>query len=317
MYIDCVKNSNHPYLRVAESYSIRENGVLKNRKRTIRNIGPLSKFDDGCPHFLERLRESFKQGKPIIPGLDDLVASMQPSRKCSIVLDRENANDAYAAPKNIGYFLLDSMYDMLGIYDVLNLHKSRTGKDLDLNGIAKLLIFGRALAPDSKLGTFNDREGYLFPVTKCDNVNEVYAALDDLSQKSETIQKRMNLKIGNSIGRNTEICFYDVTNYYFEIGENDPDGGLRKKGVSKEKRGEPIVQMGLFIDDNGIPIAYRLFPGNHIDATTLRPAMKKTIDNMAFGRVIIVADGGLNSGPNIAHILNGGNGYIQEHEEER
>ena len=310
MYIDCVKNSNRPYLRVAESYSIRENGVLKNRKRTIRNIGPLSKFDDGCPHFLERLRESFKQGKPIIPGLDDLVASMQPSRKCAIVLDRENANDAFAAPKNIGYFLLDSMYDMLGIYDVLNLHKSRTGKDLDLNGIAKLLIFGRALAPDSKLGTFNDREGYLFPVTKCDNVNEVYAALDDLSQKSETIQKRMNLKIGNSIGRNTEICFYDVTNYYFEIGENDPDGGLRKKGVSKEKRGEPIVQMGLFIDDNGIPIAYRLFPGNHIDATTLRPAMKKNIDNMAFGRVIIVADGGLNSGPNIAHILNGGNGYI-------
>jgi transposase len=120
----------------------------------------------------------------------------------------------------------------------------------------------------------------------------------------------MNLKIRSSIGRNTEICFYDVTNYYFEIGENDPDGGLRKKGVSKEKRGEPIVQMGLFIDDNGIPIAYRLFPGNHIDATTLRPAMRKTIDNMDFGRVIIVADGGINSGPNISHIFNGGNGYI-------
>ena len=202
------------------------------------------------------------------------------------------------------------MYAKLGIYDVLNLHKSRTEKDFDLNGIAKLLIFGRTLAPDSKLGTFNDRERYLFPVTKCNNINEVYAVLDDLSQKSEAIQKRMNLKIRKSIGRNTEVCFYDVTNYYFEIGENDPDGGLRKKGVSKEKRGEPIVQMGLFIDDNGIPIAYKLFPGNNTDATTLRPAMKKTIDNMDFGKVIIVADGGLNSGPNIAHILNGGNGYI-------
>jgi transposase len=176
--------------------------------------------------------------------------------------------------------------------------------------MVKLLIFGRALYPDSKYATFVNRDRFLFPVTNSESVNDVYYALDALNEKAETIQKRMNLKIRESIGRNTEVCFYDVTNYYFEIGENDPDGGLRKKGVSKEKRGEPIVQMGLFIDDNGIPIAYKLFPGNHIDATTLRPAMKKTIDNMDFGRVIIVADGGLNSGPNIAHILNGGNGYI-------
>jgi transposase len=117
-----------------------------------------------------------------------------------------------------------------------------------------------------------------------------------------------------------EICFYDVTNYYFEIHENDRDvfdnvgdiisEGLRKKGVSKEKRSEPIVQMGLFIDDNGLPVAYRLFPGNHIDQTTLRPALKKNIDMLDFGRVIIVADGGLNSDKNIAHIEKSGNGYI-------
>ena len=76
----------------------------------------------------------------------------------------------------------------------------------------------------------------------------------------------MNHKISASIGRNTEVCFYGVTNYYFEIGENDPDvfddagrlaaEGLRKKGVSKEKRSDPIVQMGLFIDDNGLPVSY-------------------------------------------------------------
>jgi transposase len=86
--------------------------------------------------------------------------------------------------------------------------------------------------------------------------------------------------------------------------------GLRKKGPSKEKKSEPIVQMGLFIDDNGIPIAYRLFPGNNIDQTTLRPALKKSIDRLKFGKVIIVADGGLNSDKNIAHILSKGNGYI-------
>ena len=86
--------------------------------------------------------------------------------------------------------------------------------------------------------------------------------------------------------------------------------GLRKKGVSKEKRKDPIVQMGLFIDDNGIPISYQLFPGNDTDVTTLRPALKKTINNMKFGKIIVVADGGLNSGKNIADILDEKNGYI-------
>ena len=318
MYIDCVKNSNKSYLRVAESYSVREDGKLKNRKRTIRNIGPLSRFDDGRPEFLERLRQSFKDGTPIIPGLDDLIES--PPQKITLTFDQASEDDCFSNPKNIGYFPLDSLYGALGIYDVLNLHKSRAGLPFDLNGITKLLTFGRVLSPDSKLGTFEDKEKYLFPITTTEKLSDVYAALDVLNDKAEAIQKRMNLKIGQTIGRNTEICFYDVTNYYFEIGENDPDelgdngevirSGLRKKGVSKEKRGEPIVQMGLFMDDNGIPISYQLFPGNNIDQTTLRPAMRKTIDNMNFGRVIVVADGGLNSGPNIAHILDGGNGYI-------
>jgi transposase len=184
----------------------------------------------------------------------------------------------------------------------------------------KLLVFGRILWPGSKISTFEERGKYLFNVTQSDEPREIYRALDCLDEKSEAIQKRMNTKISTTIGRNMEVCFYDVTNYYFEIGWNDEDEkddngnvirhGLRKKGVSKEKRSEPIVQMGLFIDDNGLPVAYKLFPGNNTDQTTLRPALKKSIDKMGFGKVIIVADGGLNNEPNIAHILSKGNGYI-------
>ncbi len=310
MFIECVKNNGIDYLRLVEGYSYTEHGEKKHRRRVVSNIGPLARFDDGQPDYLLRLRRSFAQGTPLIESLSAFSEIQAAKQRINISFDLKCESDRYCVPKNCGYLLLDALYDKLGINDVLRLQKSRAGLEFDLNGIARLLVFGRVLSPDSKLGTFKDRDNYLFPITKCESVNEVYAALDDLSQKSEAIQKRMNLKIRNSIGRNTEVCFYDVTNYYFEIGENDPDGGLRKKGVSKEKRGEPIVQMGLFIDDNGIPIAYKLFPGNHIDATTLRPAMRKTIDKMEFGRVIIVADGGLNSGPNIAHILNVGNGYI-------
>ena len=320
MYIDCVVNSGKPYLRVAESYSVKENGVRKNRKRTVRNLGPLSKFDDGKPDFLQRLRQSFKDGKPIIDGLDDLIERKPVSRRVVLEVDKDNDLGCYCNPKNIGYFLLDGLYDGLGICEVLNLHKSRTKIEYDINGLAKLLIFGRVLSPDSKIQTFNRKDGYVFDVTSSDQLIEAYRALDVLDEKASAIQKRINSKIQSAVGRNTEVCFYDVTNYWFEIGQNDEDildeagnvkvKGLRKKGVSKENRCNPIVQMGLFIDDNGIPISYRLFPGNSTDQTTLIPALEKSIDKLNFEKVIIVADGGLNTGPNIAHILKRGNGYI-------
>ena len=320
MYIACTKNHGIPYLQVHESYSVAVNGKSKQKSRLVKNIGPLSRFHDGKPDFLLRLRKSFKEGHPIIRELDDLVNPNNDEGKVTTTFDKENEDDAFFHPKNIGYFLLDSLYDSLGIYDVLNLQKSRSKIAYDLNGLAKLLVFGRVLDPDSKCATWNRREDYLFNVTSSESLIEMYRALDVLDKKAETIQKRMNLKITSRIGRDTNICFYDVTNYWFEIDENDEDildengdvlrEGMRKSGPSKAKNRKPIVQMGLFLDSNAIPIAYKLFPGNHIDQTTLRPAMKKALGKMDFGRVIVVADGGLNSGKNLAHIVSTGNGYI-------
>ncbi|GHV48650.1 hypothetical protein FACS1894204_13020 [Synergistales bacterium] len=323
MYIACTKNHGTDYLQVHEAYYIKENGVTKNRSRLVKNIGPLSRFDDGKPNYLKRLRQSFKDGKPLITSLSELLDARPTSapKRITVSFDLENDIDCMSDPKNVGYFLLDGLYDSLGIYECLNHYKSQTKIEYDLNGLVKLLLFGRVMNPDSKIGTWCERNRYVFDVTSSESVAEVYRTLDCLNATTDAIQKRMNTKITKGdIGRNTEVCYYDVTNYYFEIGENDADisddtgkviqAGLRKKGVSKEKRSEPIVQMGLFIDDNGLPIAYKLFPGNNIDQTTLRPALKKSIDTLNFGRVIIVADGGLNSDKNIAHILKSGNGYI-------
>jgi len=320
MYIDQVINSGKPYLRVAESYSARVDGVRKNRKRTIRNIGPLSRFDDGKPDFLKRLKQSFKEGHPIIPGLDDLIGLEEAPDRIKIELDRGNNAEAFSDPKNIGYFFLDALYDALGIYDVLNKYKSQSKVEYDLNGHAKTLVFGRVLSPDSKCATWEARDKYLFEVLSSQNLVEVYRALDVLHDQSEKIQRRMNTKIEQHLGRSKSICFYDVTNYWFEIDDQDEDElsgagkvtkeGLRKRGPSKAKNRKPITQMGMFIDDNGIPVAYKVFPGNHIDQTTLRPAMKETVNKMGFKRTVIVADGGLNSGKNLAHIVSQGNGYI-------
>jgi len=320
MFIECARSDRAPYLRIAETYSIKENGKSKIKKRIIKNVGPLSRFDDGQPNYLERLKLSFRSGRPLIKELTELAQGNPSNKIITCKFDLRDMGSCYSDPKNIGYFLLDGLFDSLGIYDVLNQYKSDKQISYDLNGLAKLLVFGRALFPDSKLGTYEERDRYAFKVTASNHLFEVYQALDCLNDCADALQKRMNYKISKNVGRDTEVCFYDVTNYYFEIGENDSDEvdgdgkvlkkGLRKKGVSKEKRGEPIVQMGLFIDNNGIPIAYRLFPGNDTDQTTLRPALKKNIDNLGLGRVVVVADGGLNNGPNIAHILGMGNGYI-------
>lgn len=321
MHIVCLNNNGTKYLQVQESYSIKVEGLVKTRKRAIRNIGPLAKFDDGKPDFLKRLRESFKAGTPIIESLADLAGQTPAEMRVNLSFDLSDENICFSTPRNIGYFLLDAIYDALGICNVLWKQKSQTKIEYDLNGIAKLLVFERILAPGSKFEAFQGRDRYLFDIASSGKLSAVYRALDVLDATAGMIQKRINHRISNSVGRNMEVCFYDVTNYYFEIGENDADDfddttgavvreGLRKRGVSKEKRSEPIVQMGLFMDDNGLPIAYRLFPGNRVDQTTLRPALEKDIDKLRFERIVIVADGGLNSDKNIARIVKSGNGYI-------
>lgn len=317
MNIECTSNHGTKYLRVMEGYRDADG---KSKRRSVRNIGPLSRFDDGQPDYVKRLQQSFKDGTPIIDTLSDLVAGTLPADYVTIQFDRHDAADYTSAPKNIGYMCLDGLYDALGIYDVLNKHKSQSRIEYDLNGLAKLLIFGRALMPDSKCETWNGRNEYAFEVVSSKSLIEIYRALDVLDEVSGQIQRRMDYKIKQGIGRDSEICYYDVTNYWFEIDDNDADtfdddgnlvrSGMRKSGPSKAKNRKPIVQMGLFIDANGIPITYRLFPGNNIDQTTLRPAMREGIDRMGYGKVIIVADGGLNSDKNIAHILSEGNGYI-------
>ena len=236
-------------------------------------------------------------------------------------------------PKNIGYFFLNQIYNGLGIDIFLNRVKSDSRIKYDLNGITKMLVFGRILEPASKKKTFENRNKYLFPITSVDNLDDVYKALDVLDENSKKIQNRMNIKIKNSsIGRVTNLTYYDVTNYYFETMYGDDDvyeldenneivkdekgnpiivkKGFRKNGVSKENKKEPIVQMGLFIDNNGIPVSHKLFPGNTQDKTTFKNVLENDVDEMNLGRIVVVADNGMNTQENKFLITEKGNGYI-------
>ena len=328
MYLDCFKNCGKDYLRIVNNKYSNNNGKVKVSRITIKNLGYLSNYDDGNPDLLKRLRQQFKEGTLVV--LEELDTSYKEKRKEMIPLQEINLK---LNPKNLGYLFLNSIYNDLGIDTLLNRIKSDSKIEYDLNGLTKLLVFGRILDPQSKKKTFENRNKYLFPVTTSNDLNDVYKVLDVLDKHSKRIQNRMNTKIKNSsIGRVTNLTYYDVTNYYFETmyGDDDiyeldenneiikgEDGnqiivkkGFRKNGVSKENSKGPIVQMGLFIDNNGIPVSHKLFSGNTQDKTTFKNVLENDVDEMDLGRIVVVADNGMNTQENKYLITDKGNGYV-------
>jgi transposase len=169
----------------------------------------------------------------------------------------------------------------------------------------KLLVFSRLLYPASKKKTYENRHTFF---EKFDfSLDDIYRCLSLFNKHGDALQLWLHERISSQYKRNTDLVYYDVTNYYFEIDEQDD---LRKKGVSKEHRPDPIVQMGLFMDTNGIPITYKLFPGNAPDKTTLIPALSRIQREYSLGRIIVVADKGITTGDNIWYILSAKNGYV-------
>lgn len=329
-HIECVKNNGVPYLRLAES---RYDKNKKHQKKIIiKNLGPLSKFDDGKPDFLKRFREKFKNGEISFDGIT-YKNKILPKYTYEFDFDAANPLSYSITFKNIGYKFLESVYEDLGISQAIRLLKSRSKVEYDIDGILKMLVFNRILDPKSKKKCFEDKELFYKQITTTEDLNHVYKALDFFATNSKKIQNRMNTKIKqSSIGRVTNLTYYDVTNYYFETMYGDDDvyeldenneivkddkgkpviieKGFRKRGVSKENRKGPIVQMGLFIDNNGIPVSHKLFPGNTQDKTTFKNVLESDLGEMDLGKIIVVADNGMNTQENKYLLIDKGNGYI-------
>ena len=329
-HIECVKNNGVPYLRLAES---RYDKDKKHQKKIIiKNLGPLSKFDDGKPDFLKRFREKFRNGELEFDGIT-YQNKILPRYSYEFDFDVSNPLSHSIVFKNVGYKFLESVYEDLGISQAIRLLKSRSKIEYDVDGILKLLVFNRILDPKSKKKCFEGKDLFYGQITTTEDLNHIYKALDFLATNSKKIQNRMNTKIKNSsIGRVTNLTYYDVTNYYFETMYGDDDiyeldenneivkdekgkpliveKGFRKKGVSKENSKGPIVQMGLFIDNNGIPVSHKLFPGNTQDKTTFKDVLEHDVDEMDLGKIVVVADNGMNTQENKYLLVNKGNGYI-------
>lgn len=320
MYIDIFKNNGTEYIRLRESYRTKTaEGKVTIRKRTICNIGPLSKFDDGQPDYLERLRESFRLGNPLIPELTEYTGKKPPIEKYSIRL-QEGDPECVGHPRLYSHVFLDKLLDELGLEDFFRSYKGFSKIQYDVLNFVRLLVYGRILNPDSKMATLEQNDDYYTPLLKNFNKYNVYDTLDFIYENKEKIIRRMNTALVKKWHRNPEIIFYDVTNFFFEIEDPDEDildeegnvieRGIRKMGVSKENRKQPIVQMGLFMDDQGLPISIESFPGNTLDANTFKPAISKSIDGLEYARFIMVADRGMCNYQNVFHLLDQNNGYI-------
>ena len=330
VFLDCFKNNGSDYLRIVHSIPyVKEDGKRSNKRTIIKNIGYLAAFDDGKgAGLLERLREQFRN-ETLNIGMDykDLPERVKEETELTIKNPVTVLNE-----KNIGYIFIENIFNKLGISEVIRRYKSDKKLDYDILGIAKLLVFGRMLDPQSKKATFEKKDKYLFPVTTSEDLNEIYKALDVLYETNESIQKRMNTKIQkSSVGRDAAITYYDVTNYFFETHYPDEDvykvdeenkivyedgkpvvleKGFRKNGVCKKHSGKPLVSMGLFLDSNNIPVAFKVFPGNTHESTGFKEIIIPTLNNKNLGKVILVADNGMYDQAAQMLLVTNGNGYI-------
>ena len=189
-----------------------------------------------------------------------------------------------------GYLFLQSIYYQMQIHKICRKLKQKYKFQYDINAILSDLIYARILEPCSKRSSYRAASEFLEKPSY--ELHDVYRALDILGAACDMVQAEV-YKNSHFLGqRNDKVLYYDCSNYYFEIEQED---GSKKYGKSKEHRPNPIIQMGLFMDGDGIPLAFSLFPGNANEQTSLKPLEKKVLGDFGCHKFIYCSDAGLGS----------------------
>lgn len=194
---------------------------------------------------------------------------------------------------NGGYLFLQQIYHSLGLHKICKEISERHKFIFNLDSILSRLIYGRIIFPASKLATNELAKNFIEQPDF--DIQHIYRALEVIAKESDFIQSELynnSLKVCN---RKKGILYYDCTNYFFEIEQED---GLKQYGVSKEHRPNPIVQMGLFMDSDGIPLAFSINKGNTNEQVTLKPLEEKIISDFKFAKFVVCTDAGLASSTN-------------------
>jgi len=194
---------------------------------------------------------------------------------------------------NGGYLFLQDIYYELGLHKICRAIANRHPFKYDLNDILSRLIYTRILYPSSKKNSYEESKRFIEQPSF--ELHDIYRALSVLAEESDYIQSRLFKNSSVIQKRNTQVIYYDCTNFYFEIDSAEDD---KQFGKSKENRPLPIVGMGLFMDMDGIPISFCIYPGNRNEQTTMIPLEKKMLESFDMSKFIVCTDAGLSSATN-------------------
>ncbi|HZK69968.1 MAG TPA: IS1634 family transposase [Clostridia bacterium] len=194
---------------------------------------------------------------------------------------------------NGGYLFLQQLYHQLGLHRICKEISNNYKFTFNLDSILSRLIYGRILYPSSKLNTYQESKSLLEQPDF--ELQHVYRALEVIAKETDFIQSELYKNSLSISKRNDRILYYDCTNYFFEIEQED---GLKQYGFGKDHKPNPIVEMGLFMDGDGIPLAFSIHSGNTNEQTTLRPLEEKILKDFELSKFIVCTDAGLSSTEN-------------------
>lgn len=301
MYISITGSPNNKDVYIYQSYR-KENG--KTSSRIYKKLGKfndlLAQFSGDQDKLMEWAREEARKETELYNQYNGRV-SVDFSQGARIPLNE-------ARSFHIGYLFLQCLCTTLRMDKICRTIKSRHKFKYDLNAILSDLVYARILSPRSKLGSYEYCQTLLEPPKY--SLQDMYRSLSVLAEEADFIQTELYQNSNYVHPRNKRILYYDCTNYYFEIEE---ESGMKRYGKSKEHRPNPIVTMGLFMDADGIPMAFDIFPGNQNEQTTLKPLESKILRDFGCSEFIFCSDAGLGSAGNRRFNSLGDRAYVITH----
>ena len=299
MYLSIQKRDGREYLSIQKGYWNKE--TKSRTSTTVKVLGFVDvlkdEYDDPIAHFKQVAKEMTENEKA--------------QRHISINIDMsEQLPDNAQGTYNFGYAVPMKVYHSLWLGDFMKRKMVGQRFEFNTNSIMIMLVISQILSPGSKKRAFEEK-GRFFERFDF-SLDDVYRALSHFAKIGTELQQSMYGRVRAKYGSDTSIVYYDVTNYYFQISKPDEN---RKYGRSKENRKKPIIQMGLAMDADGVPIHYKLFPGNTLDKQTFRSVIGDVRLKYDTGRIVVVADMGIITGDNIYYLTGGRkqkplNGYI-------
>ena len=252
--------------------------------KTVEKIGTYDEIKEKCGD-MEPLEWAKKYAAK--RSAEEKAAKQDVIMKCSssMLIDKNVRRSC-----NAGYLFLLDIYYSLGIDKICAEISEKYKFEYDLNEILSLLVCSRIIAPGSKRSSLEEANGFV-EQPKC-SLHQIYRALEVIAKENDFFQSQLYKNSQSITERRKDVLYYDCTNYYFEIEDEDD---FRKYGVSKEHRPNPIVQMGLFIDSDGIPLSFSVFDGNFSEQPSMTPLEKKILQDFDTSDFVVCTDSGLSS----------------------